>query len=49
MHKQAKTNDKNQFAEFAFLNFPYLSNGVMKTPKLRWFFFVSFCLFMRNP
>ena len=35
MHKQAKTNDKNQLAEFAFLNFPYLSNGVMKTPKLR--------------
>ena len=42
MHKQAKTNDKNQFAEFAFLNFPYLRNGVSKATKLRCFFFLCF-------
>ena len=47
MHKQAKTNDKNQLAEFAFFNFPYFGNGVMKTPKLR-FFSLVFAFFMRN-
>ena len=33
MHKQAKANDINLLAAFAFLNFLYLNNGVMKTPR----------------
>ena len=36
-------------AKFVFVNFHYLENGVMKTPKCRFLSLVVACLYRLNP